>query len=138
MQRRWVGRWLIVVSVIHTLFALVVFGRVLRSLVERGLFNTVGKDPQVAAVAWFVLFGVVLFIAGLAVDALEAARVPLPRSLGWSLLALVALGLVLMPASGFWLALPPAVALLVRRSRPSLPEPMPGKVAAVQSPIGNK
>ena len=38
----------------------------------------------------------------------------LPGSLGWSLLALAILGVVLMPDSGFWLAFPPAIAVLVR------------------------
>ena len=68
------------------------------------------------AVAWFVLFGIVLFICGLAVPALgRSTSIPLPRSLGWILLALVALGLAFMPASGFWLAIPPAVAIVLRK-----------------------
>lgn len=117
-MKHWIGRWLIGVSVIHTLFAIVVFRDVLSSLIRRGVFNTVGSDPMTGAVVWFVLFGVALFVCGLAISALEkASSDPLPRSLGWSLLTLVALGVVLMPASGFWLAIPPAVAILLRRAR---------------------
>lgn len=117
-MKRWIGRWLIAVSIIHTVFAVVVFGKVLASIVQRGVFNTVGSDPMTAAVVWFVLFGVVLFICGLAISALEHASTGLlPKSLGWSLLALVALGVVLMPVSGFWLAIPPAVGILLRRTR---------------------
>jgi Family of unknown function (DUF6463) len=37
----------------------------------------------------------------------------LPPFLGWSLLALGVGGVILMPASGFWLALPQAVLMLV-------------------------
>jgi len=116
-MKHWIGRWLIAVSIIHTVFAAVVFDNVLVSIIRRGVFNTVGNDPMTGAVVWFVLFGVALFICGLAVSALERSNSPLPRSLGWSLMVLVALGVVLMPASGFWLAIPPAIAILLRSPR---------------------
>ncbi len=117
-MKHWIGRWLIGVSIIHTLFAIFVFRDVLTSLIQRGVFNTVGSDPMTGAVVWFVLFGVVLFICGLAISALEqSSSNPLPKSLGWSLLTLVALGVVLMPASGFWLAISPALAILLPRAR---------------------
>lgn len=120
-MKHWIGRWLIGVSAIHTLFAVVVFNKVLGSVVQRGVFNTVGTDPMVGAVVWFVLFGAALFICGLAVSALEdALHGALPRSLGWSLLALALLGVLLMPASGFWLAFPPAIAVLLRKSNAKL------------------
>ena len=122
-MKHWIGRWLVGVSIIHSLFAVVVFRSVLSSIIERGVFDTVGNDPRTGAVAWFVLFGVVLFICGLAVSALErSSSGPLPKSLGWSLVALVVLGVVLMPASGFWLAIPPAVAILWRKPRDGLAE----------------
>lgn len=117
-MKYWIGRWLMGVSIIHTVFAFVVFGDVLSSIVQRGVFNTVGNDPMTGAVVWFVLFGVVFFICGLAVSALEQSPSShIPKSLGWAMLALVALGVVLMPVSGFWLAIPPAVAILLRRPR---------------------
>lgn len=113
-MKRWIGNWLMGVAVLHTAFAVAVHGGVLRSIGERGVFNTVGGDPLTGAVAWFVLFGVLLFACGLAVSALEKAGAPMPRSLGVCMLALTALGVLLMPASGFWLAFPPAIALLVK------------------------
>ena len=120
-MKRWIGRWLIGVSIIHTLFAVVVFGKVLLSVVQRGVFNTVGTDPMVGAVVWFVLFGAALFICGLVVSTLErSSPTPLPKSLGWSLLALATLGAILMPASGFWLVFPPAIAVLARKSNAQL------------------
>jgi len=64
-MKQWIGRWLMGVSIIHTIFAFVVFQNVLISLIQRGVFNTVGNDPMAGAVVWFVLFGVVLFICGL-------------------------------------------------------------------------
>lgn len=111
----WKGRWLIAVAAIHTLFAIVFFRPHLADIVARGVYDTVGEDPMTGAVVWFVLFGAVLFIAGLAIHHLERVSPQMPRSLGFSLLALVGLGVVLMPASGFWLALPVGIALVVRR-----------------------
>jgi hypothetical protein len=115
-MKHWIGRWLMGVSIIHTLFALAAFGDVLSSIVERGVFDTVGNDPMTGAVVWFVLFGVAFFICGLAISAIERSNSQIPKSLGWTLLALVVLGIVLMPASGFWLAIPPVGAMLLRRS----------------------
>ena len=115
--RAWKGRWLIAVSVVHTIFGLVVFSEPLAGIVRRGIFNSVGTDPLTGAVAWFLLFGFALFLAGLAIAELEReSSRPLPRSLGWALLFVVLVGVVLMPVSGFWLALPPAVSLAGRRS----------------------
>ncbi|MEJ2610958.1 MAG: DUF6463 family protein [Candidatus Thiodiazotropha sp.] len=114
-MKYWIGPWLIGVSVIHTVFAFALFGNVLLSIIQKGLFDSVGSDPMVGAVAWFVLFGILLFILGQALWELEhAMEGMLPRSLGWSLLTLTILGVVLMPASGFWLAFPPAIAILTR------------------------
>lgn len=114
-MKHWIGPWLIVVSIIHTLFGVVVFPEVLRSLISRGLFNTVGNDPLIGVVVWFLLFGAVLFICGQTITALERSSAGVPKSIGWSLLALTTLGVVLMPASGFWLAFPPALAVLLRK-----------------------
>jgi hypothetical protein len=116
-MKQWVGRWLIGVSAIHTVFAVAVFAEVLASIVKRGVFNTVGTDPMTGAVVWFVLFGAMLFVCGLAVAALEKSSAgQLPTSIGWSLLAMAAVGVTLMPASGFWLVFPPAIAVLVKKA----------------------
>lgn len=112
-MKQWIGRWLIGVSAIHTVVAVAVFSEVLVSIVKRGVFNTVGADPMTGAVVWFVLFGAMLFVCGLAIAALEkSASGQLPKSIGWSLLAMGIAGVTLMPASGFWLVFPPAIAVL--------------------------
>jgi fucose permease len=113
-MKQWIGRWLIVVAAIHTIFATIVFGDVLLGILKRGVFNTVGTDARTASVVWFVLFGAMLFVGGLAVAALEKSSMPIPKSIGWGLLLICIAGVVLMPASGFWLAFPPAIALLAR------------------------
>lgn len=111
-MRRWKGRWVMAVALVHTAFALVMFGSDLAALVREGLIDTVGNDARRGAVVWFLLFGPALWLAGQGIDALEARHQSVPRAMGVTLLFLVALGAALMPASGFWLALPPALAML--------------------------
>ncbi len=115
--RTWIGHWLLGVAALHTAFAVVVFGKVLFTLAERGLFNSVGTDPLLGAVTWFVLFGLVLALLSMAVIPLErCGQTVALRKLGFGLLALCGLGIVLMPVSGFWLAIVPALAMLRARS----------------------
>lgn len=109
-RNRWKGQWMLAVAVLHTLYAAVVFPTQLQEIVRRGVFNSVQKDPAVGAVVWFVLFGLLFALLGWAILLAErnAALAPVPlRGLGAGLLALTVLGIVLMPSSGFWLALPP-------------------------------
>jgi hypothetical protein len=85
------------------------------------VFNTVGADSKTGAVVWFVLFGSLLFVCGLAIVHLEkASSKPVPRSIGWCLLAITIVGVTLMPASGFWLVFPPAIAVLLMKATPKL------------------
>jgi hypothetical protein len=116
----WKGLWLLAVAVVHTVFAAVVFQPQLREIVRRGVFDSLGTDPMLGAVAWFVLFGGVLALLGWAIALVERNTALAPvslRALGGGVLALTLLGIALMPASGFWLALPPALALCWRPRR---------------------
>lgn len=121
-QRAWAGTWLMAVAALHTAFAAVVFTQPLQTLLARGVWDSVGQEPLLGAVVWFVLFGLLLALLGGAVCALEragAAGQGALRRLGAGLLALVVLGIVLMPASGFWLALVPALGLCARPRAPA-------------------
>ncbi|QTN27833.1 hypothetical protein HZ993_21660 [Rhodoferax sp. AJA081-3] len=111
--RHWIGHWLMLVSAIHTVFGLVVFRADLSAMASQGFFNTVGDDPRRAAVAFFMLFGFLLAVLALATTALERhGQQAQLRHVGWSLLLLCAVAVLLMPASGFWLAVPALWALL--------------------------
>lgn len=111
--RHWIGHWLMLVAVIHTVFGLVVFRADLLAMAQLGFVDTVGQDSRRAAVAFFMLFGFLLAVLAIATTALErSGQQAALRTLGWSLLLMCALAVVLMPASGFWLAVPALWALL--------------------------
>ncbi|WP_231512433.1 DUF6463 family protein [Paucibacter sp. KBW04] len=116
VSRPWIGHWLLAVALLHTLVSALMFGPTLQAMWQQGLFNTVGGDALRGAVSWFVLFGFLLALLALAITPLERqSQNQALRRLGWGTLALTAVGLFLMPLSGFWLALPAALALLLKR-----------------------
>ncbi len=113
MPKRWIGRYIIAISVIHTAFALLTFSNILHQILADGVFNTIGEDFTRGAVAWFVIAGFFMTVIGIAVDIFERAEMRTAlRPIGWSLLAVSALGVLLMPVSGFWLLIVAAIAMI--------------------------
>jgi hypothetical protein len=110
------------IAVLHTAFAVAVFRDTLVQFARNGLFNTVGSDARNGAVAWFTLAGAFMFTTGLAVERLEAVQAAQPdadvrfRGIGLFALATAAVGAALMPASGFWLLVPPSVSMILKDS----------------------
>jgi uncharacterized membrane protein len=114
---RWIGNWLLAVAALHTLVAILFFGKVFQSLLQLGVYDSIGRDPMRAAAIWFLLFGFGVALLGMAVRALEQQQTfPAARGLGIALFLLSLCGVILMPASGFWLAFPAALGLLRRRA----------------------
>lgn len=111
----WIGYWLMLVAVIHTVAMFIFFPAPLADIFKRGVFDSIGNESLLGAVAWFGLFGVLIFIVGMAVNSLERSAQGVPVSMAWAILALTVLGIVLMPASGFWLALPAVVGILFQQ-----------------------
>ncbi|HEY8905631.1 MAG TPA: DUF6463 family protein [Rhodoferax sp.] len=111
----WMGRWVMTVAALHMVVGLVMLRTPLTAMASAGWFDSVGQDPTRGFAAWFMLFGGPLLTLGLAINALEKhqATAALP-TLGWMILLLCAIGALLMPVSGFWLCIPPGVALLRR------------------------
>jgi hypothetical protein len=114
MRPRWIGRWLIGVGAIHTLFGVVAFRAPLRALLDAGIVNALSaREPMRNLAFWFLVAGVMIALVGTVVDALEqATRGTVPKVVGWTLLLTALVGIVLAPASGFWLLLPAAVGAL--------------------------
>ncbi len=114
-KKIWIGRWLVVVAMGHTLFGIAMFGKVFARMLERGFVSSVGADPGANIALWFLMFGAMLALLGIAITALErSADFGAARSLGIGTLMLTVVGVVLVPMSGFWLCFPPAIGLLRR------------------------
>jgi len=114
-MKNWKGKWLMFVAAVHTAFALYAFSNSYLTIIDNGVFNSVTSAPLGLSV-WFILFGVVLFILGLSVLEIDkTVNAELPKTIGLSILLLTILGVILMPASGFWLMFPPAIAMLLNK-----------------------
>ncbi|UXI66504.1 DUF6463 family protein [Tahibacter amnicola] len=114
-MKAWIGRWLTVVGVLHSAFAVLIMKPVFPTILERGVIDSVGNEALIGAPVWFMLFSFPLLTTGLAISALEKSRADIPKSTGWLLLLMCAVGAALFPASGFWLAIPAGIAILVRK-----------------------
>jgi hypothetical protein len=113
-MKRWIGRWIIGTSTIHTVFAFAVYSEIWLKIIHNGVFNTVKGDPAIGAPVLFLLWGLLFYAFGFTIDALEKRGItPLPKSLGWGLLLNAIIAVVLIPVSGFWLLFPPAVAVII-------------------------
>ncbi len=115
-MRRLCGPLLVATGVLHLLVGLFFFAGPLAAIAGDG-FGAVGPDPASKAfdreaAFWFMLFGVMLLMLGGLTHWAQARTGTLPLFLGWSLLALGVIGVVMMPASGFWLALSQAALML--------------------------
>ncbi len=118
-MKNWRGHWLMTVAFIHTVFALVMFTDDYKSIFDNGVINSLASVQMHAAV-WFFLFGQVFFIVGLLVRHYELAMGnKIPLSISINLLLLTVIGVVLMPASGFWLIFPAVFSMLLTPSFPS-------------------
>ncbi|GAA4038768.1 hypothetical protein GCM10022409_25520 [Hymenobacter glaciei] len=97
---------------LHTVFGVVVFSSVWAELFREGVLNTVNQQPMRSVAYWFLFFGFLLLLLGALVDWCEAQATTLPAFLGWGLLAMTLVGVAVMPISGMWLALIPAIGLI--------------------------
>ena len=112
-RKIWIGKWLIIVAILHTIAGGIFFGKIFIDIARRGFFNTVGHDPLTAAAVWFFLFGALFALFGMTIHALEKqASFPLAGLIGISLFLISFIGIILMPDSGFWLAIPAVIGLL--------------------------
>jgi hypothetical protein len=89
-------------------------------IIQGGVLGAVEPDSARIALVWFLLFGFMLLMLGSLVRWLEMRVLPLPRSLAVHVLLLSVLGVVLMPASGFWLCLPVAFRLFRYAARSNI------------------
>lgn len=90
--------------------------RPLADLWRSGVIGQAEADPLRMAVVWFLLFGFLLIFSGMVLHRLELSGGKFSRELALGLGGLCAIGVLLMPVSGFWLGFIPAVQIW-RRAR---------------------
>ena len=116
-MKRWAGRWIIFVGVVHCAFGAVVFFDPLFGMVLDGVWNAVAGYPGRPLAFWFELCGMLMILFGATVDQLEKNRQAFPPVLRYGFAFLTVLAIVAMPMSGGWLMVPGAVGLMLKRSR---------------------
>jgi hypothetical protein len=89
----------------------------LQAMARAGLFASVGTDPWRNAITWFLLWGFLLGLLGIVMHQAERAGIKPSRSFAFTFGAMCIAGVVLMPASGFWLGIVPVWLALSRGSQ---------------------
>ena len=113
-MRAWIGKTIVIIGVIHSVFGFAVLHSTLAELVSEGLVNTVNGQPMREFTFWFLFFGFLAIIFGAFVDWCERQQINLPHFFGWSFFALTLAIVVIMPASGGWIMFVPAVGAILR------------------------
>lgn len=117
-MKTWIGKTIIIVGVIHSVFGFAVFNSTMAEIVSEGLINTVNGQPMREFVFWFISFGILIILFGLMIDWCERRNLKLPKFLGWSLFAFTSILVTIMPISGGWLMFIPAVGLIIKAFNP--------------------
>jgi hypothetical protein len=108
----WRGTSIVAIAAVHTLFTLAVANQLgFAAAIRPGVGSADPPDLAGLTFSWSILFGLLLGVLGLVVRDAETRRQPVSRLAGGALLGLCGLGAVLMPVSGFWLAMPAAWSL---------------------------
>lgn len=81
---------------------------------QNGFYNAISTTEESLSI-WFLLFGAVLFVLGLALFHLRATGMRTPKSVIAALLLITGTGALLMPVSGFWLLFVPLIAMLFEK-----------------------
>jgi len=116
-MRRWVGRWIAGVGIIHAALGFVIFRKPLLAIFHDGVWNAVDGHPGRPLAFWFVFVGLFAIVFGSLVDSMEGRDLSLPHFVSWAFFVLVVIAIVTMPVGGGWLLLPAGLGVVVRSYR---------------------
>jgi hypothetical protein len=102
---------------LHTLIGVLGFRGTLIEIHRAQYLAAIGRDPERNAVLWYLTTGALLVVLGQLARSTQERTGEVPRSLGWGLLAISVPGVVLLPASGFWLVMGQALLVLTKARR---------------------
>lgn len=116
------GYWLIVTSVLHVLGGFVFFPEPLAAIAQSGWLNAVSPNPfhlnfEREAAFWFMMAAPLWFLLGLLCCWAQAQQIALPALVGWILLIITLVSVLIMPASGLWLLIPPSLMIVAVAAR---------------------
>ena len=115
----WTAWWIVAIGALHTLFGLLEYSSGWTAIANAGFWDAVEGEPPREHAFWFTLFGPFLVLLGALMRwIVHQPRLRLPAFLGWGLLLFAAVAALLIPVSGFWLFVPPGLA--ITRSKPAL------------------
>ncbi len=114
-MKRWIGRSIMAIGLLHTVFGLITFRHTLTVLLREGMINTVNGQPEREMAFWFICCGLFMLVFGALIDYCESKGVRLPLVVGWGLLTISIIGVTLMPVSGFWLFFVPSIGAVIRK-----------------------
>ena len=119
LMKAWIGKTLMGIAVGHSIIGLILFRSALNVIFNDGVFNTIAlsENPNRESAFWFLYSGFLLLLIGSFVDYLERLALDIPLLFVIALSILTAIGIVVMPISGFWLLTLPVLGLIIRTLR---------------------
>ena len=109
---KWVSYWMMGIAVVHCVLAVVLYGQAYEQFAVNGVFASASTDYDRLAI-WFCVAGVLMFLIGY----LFLSMPYIPRLVGLTLAIVGVVGGLLIPASGFWLLLPPAIGIVLTQRK---------------------
>jgi len=112
-MRNRLGIILMAIAVLHELVGLFFYSDALQDIFRAGFFNTINPPYwERDAAFWFLMFGIALFLMGWVTQWMIEQTGTVPKFFSFGLLTMCIIGVMMMPASGLWLAIPIAFMML--------------------------
>lgn len=127
-MRKFIGPLLLAIGGLDLVVVVLEFSPQFAAMIKDGVFNAVqwpGMEARLfdrEAAFWHLFAGLLVTLLGALAFWVLTVVGTLPVWFGWALILVAALGVMLMPVSGFWaLFVPAAMVLLLPRHTPDAP-----------------
>ncbi len=110
-----IGIIIIVIGSLHLGLSFVKFSQVFTQMLSEGIFDSVVGAERGWAL-WFTFTGIVFILLGYAIKYMEQQNLAIPTPIGWLLLIASIFCGILLPLSGCWALLLPAILIIMNKS----------------------